>query len=70
METLKLSPLSEISFEVVYPEENPRGYMEDITKVMAHIGLFDGLDKKVLTNIDKSGKSVTIKPDNTLNEIN
>lgn len=55
METIKLSSLSEISFEVVYPEENPRWYMEDITKTMAYVGLFDGLDVKKLTNFNKSG---------------
>ena len=54
METIKLSSLSEITFEVIYPEENPQGYMEDITKTMAYVGLFDGLDMKKLTGFNKS----------------
>lgn len=53
METIKLSSLSEISFEVIYPEENPQGYMEDITKTMAYVGLFDGLNVKKLTDFNK-----------------
>jgi hypothetical protein len=36
----------DIKFIAHYPEENPEGAMDDIVKVMAHIGLFDGIKQE------------------------
>jgi hypothetical protein len=41
----KRCPL-DLTMRVHYPEENPVGALDDVVRVMAHIGIFDGIKQK------------------------
>ena len=34
---------SDIECEATYPEENPKDFVQDITRVLAHVGVFEGI---------------------------
>ena len=42
-ETIRVSSSSEISFVCLYPEDNPKDYIESISDAMKHIGIFDNV---------------------------
>jgi len=38
------TPFSNITFSVHYPKKNPKYALEDVTKALAYIGAFDGVN--------------------------
>tara|TARA_Y100000310_G_C20263503_1_gene614722 strand:- start:300 stop:470 length:171 start_codon:yes stop_codon:yes gene_type:complete len=37
---------SDISFEEHYPKENPKEAIHDVTRTLAYIGVFDGIEQQ------------------------
>lgn len=41
---------SQVTCNIFFPEENPKGAIENVTDALAHLGAFNGLTKEEITS--------------------